>query len=157
MTFLFSLSLLNYDCIHPNRVWSWPMIGSRRGPVLVTLELKVCYHFLSLFYILTVKHLFFCSSPHSPIRISKTRPPSIPAYSRYPNTSCTLPPPKRTHPLPQTQYLVHLHMSWMTTIDYDEDITESLLTLSHYGFASFIVTCISTTPWFIMTRISTTP
>jgi hypothetical protein len=44
---------------------------SHRGPVLVTLELKVCCHFLSFFYILTVKHLFFCSSPHSPIRVSK--------------------------------------------------------------------------------------
>jgi hypothetical protein len=44
--------------------------------VLVTLELKICCHLLSLFYILTVKHLFFCSSPHSPICVSSLPPPT---------------------------------------------------------------------------------
>jgi hypothetical protein len=81
----------------------------------VTLELKVRCHFLSLFYILTVKHLFFCSAPHSPVRVSKNSSSQhTPATQT--RRSCTLPPPKRTHPLPQAQCLVHLHVSWMMTM-----------------------------------------
>jgi glucose repression mediator protein len=42
--------------------------------VLVTLELKVCCHLLSLFYILTLKHLSFCSSPGGPPHLHSPPP-----------------------------------------------------------------------------------
>jgi hypothetical protein len=103
------------------------------------------------------------SFQHAPAT-QNTRPPSIPAYSRYPNTSSSskcsmLPLPKRVLPLPLNipacshhpnacsllpmfQHAPTTQTSPTSTTprppshvvddDYDEGITELLLTLSHY-------------------------
>jgi hypothetical protein len=144
LSILFSLSLLNYDRVHSNCVWSWPWVmrkskGTGAGDTGTQGTLSL---FITFLYSYCQASIFLQFSPFPHPRLKKL---VLPAFQYIPATqtclACTHHPnaPSPTNAMPRPP-------SCVVGDDYDEGITESLLTLSHYRFASFIVTRVSTTP-----------